>query len=211
MVFQCSCGWGRFGRFEKFRGGGVSQARFQGDIFGVGRFQREIALVVGTTPIIHQSPGKFYMFHLSLPNRYHAAPGIPPPSPATMPAGLMPYAAYTMRRVIPTLAFFRTYLRYLTVTINRRVSVDTEALPWEDGAMDDITYAYAALDGLSASGDRVRLAYTLNGRGRKLDPMSAGDARIALDALIDTASVLNLPLPTSITVYRVEDAMGVLY
>ncbi|QDP65403.1 MAG: hypothetical protein Tp182DCM212571_21 [Prokaryotic dsDNA virus sp.] len=116
-----------------------------------------------------------------------------------------------MRRVIPTLAFFRTYLRYLTVTINRRVSVDTEALPWEDGAMDDITYAYAALDGLSASGDRVRLAYTLNGRGRKLDPMSAGDARIALDALIDTASVLNLPLPTSITVYRVEDAMGVLY
>ena len=57
----------------------------------------------------------------------------------------------------------------------------------------------------------MRLAYTLNGRGRKLDPMSAGDARIALDALIDTASVLNLPLPTSITVYRVEDAMGVLY
>jgi len=80
----------------------------------------------------------------------------------------------------------------------------------ERGAMDDITYAYAALDGLSASGDRVRLAYTLNGRGRKLDPMSAGDARIALDALIDTASVLGLPLPTSITVYRVEDAMGVL-
>ena len=70
--------------------------------------------------------------------------------------------------------------------------------------------AFAALAGLARSGDMVRIGYTLAGRGVKLDPMSAEDGVIALRAAIDTADMLGLGEPTSVTVWRVEDGLGVL-